>query len=346
MIQKLILKNFRNFTSQEFLFVSRKNMIIGENGHWKTNILEALSLFSGHSLSGLDFNTLVKQGQEYFYIEVLMDCWDTLSLHYDIASAKKTYQVNKKTSSKPKMLAVSYTTVHFSPIIMNMMYLWPTLRRDFLDTMLKHSFSEYTTLLKKYKEILKNRNQFLKSIAAGHSLKKDISFWDDRFIELAASIYAYRFHVTQYLSDHIDMCQDFFWENKKQVQFLYISKVNKLSIAADIQASLRKNIDRDIILWKTNIGPHIDDFSITLDGTPLTDFASRWEVKSTIIALKILEAKFIEYKTEKKPLLLIDDLLSELDHIHTNYLFDRIGEYQSAITSIYWKFEGENSIEL
>lgn len=346
MIQKLILKNFRNFASQEFLFVRLKNMITGENGHWKTNILEALSLFSGHSLSGLDLSTLVKQGQEYFYIELLTQSWDTLSLHYDLNTAKKTYQVNKKTSTKKKMLEVSYTTVHFSPIIMNMMYLWPTLRRDFLDTMLCHSFSEYSHLLKQYKLVLKNRNQFLKSIASGHSLKKDIEFWDTRFIELASSLYAYRFHVTQYLSDHIDMCQDFFWDSKKEIAFIYKSKVAKQSIAKDIQDYLSKNIDRDIILWKTNIGPHIDDFSLTVDTTPLTDFASRWEVKSTIIALKILEAKFIEYKTEKKPLLLIDDLLSELDHIHTNYLFDRIGEYQSAITSIYWKFEGENIIEL
>jgi len=346
MITKLTLKNFRNFESQEFLFEDGKNIIIWENGHGKTNILEAICLFSGDSFSGLDFEALTKNNSEFLYIDAQLNTWDNISVHYDREKKKKTYSVNKKATTKAKLKNISYTTVNFSPIIMNMMYLWPTLRRDFLDNLLKHSFPEYSDLLKKYKTILKNRNKFLKSIAEWKSLKKDIAFWDNQFINLAASIYAYRFHVTEYISSKINICDDFFWEDTKNTLFIYKTKVSKDTIKQDITDYLTKNIDRDIIIWKTNIGPHIDDFEIYINDQPLADFASRWEVKSTIIALKLIEAEFIEYKTQKKPILLIDDLLSELDNIHKDYLFSAIWEYQTHITTIYWDFDWDNVIKL
>ncbi len=297
-------------------------------------------------MSGLDFDAFTQTDKEFFYIEASLDSWEDITLHYDRTTKKKTYAINKKSCSKKKCVDISYTTVVFSPIIMNMMYLGPTLRRDFLDTVLKHSFPEYSDILKKYKTILKNRNKFLKSIAEWKSLKKDIAFWDEQFIELASSLYAYRFHIVEYIADKIHVCDNFFWDSSKKTTFIYKTKVSKNSIKTDISEYLTKNIDRDIIIWKTNIGPHIDDFNIYIDDISLTDFASRWEVKSTIIALKLLEAEFIEYKTDKKPVLLIDDLLSELDNIHKDYLFDNIWDYQTFITSIYWNFEGENLIEL
>ena len=346
MINTLVLKNFRNFADEEFCFEEGKNIIVWENGHGKSNILEAICLFSGESFSGLDFEALTKKGCEFLYIQAELSSWESISIHYDREKKKKTYTINKKPSSKNKLKAISYTTVNFSPIIMNMMYLGPTLRRDFLDTLLKNSFPEYSDLLKRYKTILKNRNKFLKSIAEEKSLKKDIAFWDNQFASLAASIYAYRFHVTEYIAGKINICDNFFWETKKDTLFIYKTKVSKDSIAQDITDYLEKNLDRDVIIWKTNIGPHIDDFEIYIDDQPLASFASRWEVKSTIIALKIIEAEFIEYKKGQKPVLLIDDLLSELDNIHKDYLFSAIWQYQTHITTIYWKFDWDNVIEL
>lgn len=346
MIKKLTLKKFRNFESEEFLFDDTKNIIVWENGHGKTNILEALSLFTWNSFNNLDYEALTKTWEDYFYIDIELSNGDNVSLHYDKENKKKTYSINKNKTTKPKYKAATYTTVCFSPIIMNMMYLGPSLRRDFLDTALKHSFSEYWDLLKKYKNILKNRNKLLKSIAEWKSSKKDIAFWDDQFITLSSSIYAYRFHFIEYLWEKISMCNWFFGKKDVETVLIYKTKVSKQTIKQDIKQYLDKNIDRDIIIWKTNIGPHIDDFHIYIDDKSLCDFASRWEVKSTIIALKMLEAEFIEYKTEKKPVLLIDDLLSELDNIHKDYLFSSIWNYQTFITSIYWNFEWENIIEL
>ena len=346
MIQKLILKNFRNFCDREFLFDDGKNIIIWENGHWKTNILEALALFSWTSLHGLDFESLVRSDSSFFYIHAQLRSWNNISLHYDREKKKKTYSINKKPSSKIKLKNISYTTVHFTPIIMNMMYLGPSLRREYLDNLIKNSFSQYWDLLKKYKILVKNRNKFLKSIAEGKSEKKDIAFWDDHFITLATSIYAYRFHVSEYISSKIHICDNFFSEKSKKTHFIYKTKVSKDSIKQDISDYLKQNIDRDIIISKTNIWPHIDDFEIYIDDQVLCNFASRWEVKSTIIALKLIEAEFIESKTQQKPVLLIDDLLSELDNHHKDYLFSTIWDYQTYITTIYWNIEADNIIEL
>ena len=345
MIQKLTLTNFRNFTHKEFLFKDTKNIIIGENGNGKTNILEALALFSGYSLNSLDFDTLTHSNQNYFYIEATLSSSDIISISYDQKNKKKKYMVNKKPTTKAKFLQNTYTSVHFSPIVMNMMYLSPTLRREFLDNMLSHTDPTYSDLLKRYKTLVKNRNKMLRSIAEWKSQKKDISFWDAQFIELATSLYLSRFDVVEYINTHIHICNGFFWKTRKNTCFVYTTKVRRETIKKDISQYLTHNLDRDIIIWKTNIGPHVDDFEIYIDQQNLTSFASRWEVKSTIIALKYIEAAYIRQKTGCQPILLIDDLLSELDNNHRDYLLSHIWSYQAFITSIYETFNEKNIIQ-
>ena len=119
-----------------------------------------------------------------------------------------------------------------------------------------------------------------------------------------------------------------------------MSKISENSVWEYIKNYLTKYLDRDIILWKTSIWPHIDDFDIKLDWVSLSKFASRWEIKSVIIYLKLLEWIFIEKKTWRKPILIIDDLLSELDDNHKNILLSKIVYYQSFISNI---IEEENS---
>ena len=138
----------------------------------------------------------------------------------------------------------------------------------------------------------------------------------------------------------IENIKNYFSASISEVKFEYLSKVSENTVWEDIKNYLTKNLDRDIILWKTSIWPHIDDFDIKLDQVSLAKFASRWEIKSVIIYLKLLEWIFIEKKTWKKPILIIDDLLSELDDNHKNILLSKIVYYQSFISNI---IEEENS---
>lgn len=334
MITQITLRNFRNFSHICLDWLQEKNYITGENGKGKTNILEAISVLCNHSLSGIPIDEMVQSQQDVFFIELSHHTLWNISISYDKVNKKKKYFVNGKSTTKKKLSLESYKCVCFTPIIMNMLYLSPGLRRDFLDTVLSSSFDSYKWLLSSYKIILKHRNKMLKNIAENKSSIDEIHFWDEKFMQTASEIYTYRLKLMDFLSWSIESCKQYFSGKIDTIELLYISKIDPKDPADSIRKYLQKNIARDTILWKTPIGPHVDDFEIRTNGVLLTHFASRGETKSIIIWLKLLEAVFIEKMTGKKPILLIDDLLSELDNAHKDMLLEKISYYQTFITSI------------
>ncbi len=333
MIKTLKLKNFRNFDSSEFLFCSEKNFIIWENWKWKTNILEAISLLSGQNFNKIDFPYLVKNSQNIFYIEAQDFKNNKIAISFDKNTNKKQYFLNWKKTTKSKLTENSSICVNFSPISMNLMYLSPSLRRDFLDNILLNTFPRYKTILKEYKTILSSRNKLLKAIKDWKAKESELDFWDDKFINIVKIVYNYRFWISNFFKENISQAKKYFLGKIKKIEFIYISKIEN-NIENDIKNYLQKNRQRDIILGTTPIGPHIDDFNILVDNKPIIEFASRGETKSVLIELKFIEIKFIENFINKKPILLIDDLLSELDKTHRDMIFENIKWYQTFITSI------------
>lgn len=341
MIKKIKLINFRNFEEKIIEFIPWKNFIIWENGKWKTNILESISILWNNSLLGLQYENLTKKNTNFFYVEYENTLSEKISISFDKENNKKKFLMNSKSLTKPKFKENTYKCVIFSPIIMNMMYLSPSLRRDFLDNILISSFPNYEKLLRDYKKVVQSRNRILKNISEWKSSRDEIKFWDDNFIDKAVKIYNFRFQIVNFISYKIQKSTLYFWDKVDEIKFVYKNKItdNHFNINNDdikkiIKEYLEKNFERDIILRKTNIWPHIDDFDILVDNIPLVNFASRWETKSIIIELKILEIAFIEKNINKKPILIIDDLLSELDDDHKNTLLERINDYQTFITSI------------
>jgi len=353
MIRKLTLKNFRNFCLQEFFFSENENIIIWKNWKWKTNILEAIGLFAWLNLSKLDFENIVSKNKDIFYIEINFND-NIFSISYDKTNNKKIYQLNKKRLNKQKFLENSYKVVYFSPISMNLMYLSPSLRRDFLDEILGNCFLEYNKILKQYKKILSSRNKILKNISIWESKINELNFWNEKFSFLASIIYYYRFLLTSFLKENTkDFTKYFSWKIK-DFNFEYKSKIKNIwnieknekinEIQKQINQKLQENQKIDLYTKTTNIGPHLDDFDIYIDDINLINFASRWEVKSIILWLKFLEISFLEKYNNKKPILLIDDLLSELDEEHKNLLLNKIKNYQSFITSIRDNYNNLNKI--
>ncbi len=334
MISEIKLVNFRNIESLSLKNLDKHNFIIGENWKWKTNILEALSLLWNNTLIWLSLDELVKKKEDYFFIEYKTDSGEKFSLSYDKEKKKRVYTYNNNKTTKAKFFAASYKCVTFAPILMNLMYLAPNLRRDFLDNILKSSFPEYDKLLSDYKKIVKSRNKLLKNIAENKSTTSELEFWDEKFINLSSEIYKYRFKIVNFFSESIKNSLEYFSWKIEKIEFLYKTKVSSDNITNDIKEYLKQNYSRDIILWRTYIWPHIDDFDIIIDSEPLSHFASRGETKSIIIWLKLLEGIFIEKMTWNKPILLIDDLLSELDEKHEKQLLKKIEYYQSFISSI------------
>ena len=345
MITELRLINFRNFWELKLKWLNKENFIIWENGKWKTNILEALSLLSNNSITWLSLDELIKKWEDYFFVEYIDSESNKISFTYIKEWKKKSFLLNNNKITKKKFNSLTNKSVIFSPIIMNMMYLSPWLRRDFLDNILKNSFENYDKLLLNYKKVIKHRNKTLKSIYEWKANKEDIKFWDEKFIQEATQIYKYRFKIINFLKETISTTLEYFSWKIEKIELIYETKISEENIEKSIKKYIEKNLDRDIILWKTPIWPHVDDFNILIDWNPLSHFASRWETKSIILWLKLLEGIFIEKMTKRKPILLIDDLLSELDEKHKDMLLKKIEYYQTFITSIR-KPEDKNIIKI
>lgn len=334
MIKELKLVNFRNFEQFKLDSLEKENFIIWENWKWKTNILESISLLCNNSITWLSLDELINKWKDYFFIEYISQDWKKISFSYTKEKKKKQFMLNNNKITKKKFNQITNKCVIFSPIIMNMLYLSPNLRRTFLDDILKSSFEEYEKLLSDYKKVVKSRNKILKNILDWKCSYDDIRFWDEKFIQIASNIYKYRFKVINFLKSTFDTTKEFFSWKIEKIELIYCTKVSENNIEQDLKNYLEKNLKRDIILWRTAIWPHVDDFEIHVDDISLTHFASRWETKSIILWLKLIEWIFIEKMTWKRPILLIDDLLSELDQIHKNMLLKKIEYYQTFISSI------------
>ncbi len=334
MIKKIKIKNFRNFKEKEISFSWDKNFVVWDNWVWKTNILEAISLIHLKKFLIQDISSIVKNDEKFAYIELESDNWNIFSISFDKEKNAKKLFINWKVTNSTKFRDLLWKVIIFQPLDMNMMYLSPWLRRDFLDDILTNAFFWYEKINKAYKNILTNRNKLLKNIFLWKAKKDELLFRDNIFIKKCLEIYDYRIKLNSFFLDNSSILKDLLNNKVKEVRYNYITKVDLKNTEESIKNYLEKNLDRDILLWSTHIWPQVDDFDIILDWYSLTDFASRWETKSVILWLKILEIKFIEKLTQKNIIFLIDDLFSELDEIHEKLLLKNLENKQVIITSI------------
>lgn len=333
MISRITFKNFRNFEDFSLHF-DEQNLIIGKNGQWKSNILEWLSLF-GNPLLEIPFPILAKEWSDFFHIWVEFDSGKDISLFYDTKTEKKVFQIGKKATTKKKILELYPKVISFHPLSMNMLYLGPSERRLFLDEILAMSDSQYSSLLSIYKKVLSSRNKLLKNISEGKSEESELDFWDDKFVSLATEIYKRREDLRNFFEKNIGKLISSFTGKIQKLQFIPLVKIERNAVRQSLEEYLKKNRKRDILIRKTHIWPHIDDFDIHLDThKPIATFASRGEVKSILLGLKFLSIEYIESKICEKPIFIIDDLLSELDTIHRELLLTKFQGYQIFLSSI------------
>jgi len=327
------MNNFRNFSMREVSFDDGINLIIAKNGSGKTNILEALS-YPSAPLVETQVEYLVKKWETSLFVEV-RGLSNKISYSYEIATKKRQYLIESKSTTKQKVKILYPHIISFHPMLMNLPYLWPSERRKFLDEILVMTFPEYKNILRDYKKILLNRNRVLKNISEGKSSESELDFWDTQYVDAAQKVYTYRKKIIEYFGDSTSqLLQYFFWKVEK-IEFIYISKTPLVETKDYLQNYISKNRTKEILLRKTLRWPHLDDFEIRIDTTALTHFASRWEVKSVLIWMKLLEKNFVEQYSDKTHIVyLIDDLLSELDTEHRNMLLENIKGHQSIITSI------------
>lgn len=340
MFSNLRLYNFKNHKDASFDF-DLINLIYWENGSGKTNILEAIYLLINAKTFGTShISNLVKFWENNFMLSgnLEADISDkNIKLTFDKNLYKTNLLINSSSFSRQKFLNNLWVTaLFFSPQDINIMYLGPSLRREFLDETMLLSFPNFSKVKSNYAKILKNRNKLLKDISLGKSQTSDLKFWDEAFCKISVEFYSYRLKFIDFVIEHISSISSIL-ENKYLIEFNYETKVDLGNISGSISAYLAKNQQRDILLGHTYIGPHLDDFYFkvqTLDSTHKSEeFLSRWENKSLLLWLKFLQIEFLEKIWEKKVILLLDDVFSELDDKHISLILEKCENYQTFITA-------------
>jgi DNA replication and repair protein RecF len=306
--------------------------IVGDNGSWKTHILESIHRLAlgetSYKNSPKDWGVYISwvyQLQDLFYEYRLIE-----------SSEKKEFFIQWKRLTSPKYFeALPFRTVLFSPFDMNLLYFAPSYRRDMIDGLLKRTFAQFTGVRRQYETVLRQRNALLKQIREGGANRKDLDFWDQKFSEMAETYMLYREKWIAFVESKKEIFELFL--PQYSVHFLYITRIDRSKTQQSTLLYLKEQREKDILIWHTTVGPHVDDFTFRVEhegrNYEASTFLSRGETKILLLLMKYIEIEFIQQITSKNIILLFDDLFAELDEYHMREVLLRFAKYQMIFTT-------------
>lgn len=320
-IKKLILKNFRNYKNQEFDFYNGMNIISGPNGSGKTNILESIYIcgLSKTFRNTADKNLLNFYNKFYFINLLYTDDFieHNIKLSFTEAAGKQIILDNKNLKNFSSLIG-KLKLILFYPDDINIIKGAPEFRRRFIDIYLSQIDIEHFVNLNKYRYYLKNRNLYLK---ANRCKEKLFFLYDKKFRELAVKII---FNRKNFINQLNKILNDSF-NNEFVIKLVYNNfenAVDKNEIEYLFDELSRNKEKQEAKMGYSCVGPHIDDISIFLNKKEAKIFASQGEQKLASILLKLSLNEYYRKVFKINPILLLDDILSELDSIRRKYLFD------------------------
>lgn len=326
-IKSVKLNNFRNHESYKLNFSKNPTLILGKNGWGKTSILEALYIaLSGKSFRATD-KDIIKKKTDFYRIELELCNNEKIIVMYN-ENGKKFLVKDKKYARLPKIN--KYPVVLFLPEDLHIVATSPTKRREYFDRVLSQLNDGYSSSLSRYNKALKQRNELLKK----EFLSRDALFsWDIMLAKYGVEIRKCRAELINKLNNEIMSVYQDIAKNKDKVEIKYKSYTHEVS-ESDYLKLLQMDYERDSMLGHTNFGVHKDDFEFLFNSSIADGSASRGETRSMVLALKFVEAGLIEEKTGKKPIVLLDDVFSELDETRRKSLTSNFSENQVVITSV------------
>ncbi|RTK95195.1 DNA replication and repair protein RecF [Candidatus Saccharibacteria bacterium] len=331
MVTDLRLFNFRSYTQAAFEFGEGVNIIVGPNASGKTNLLEAvLVVCSGSSYRVKDAD-LISFEQPWARLE--SDTPEgarkvTIERAEDLT--KKKFTINSAQQSRLS-LQKKIPVVVFEPEHLRLLHGGPENRRSFLDSLLEQTVPGYGKLLRDYKRTLAQRNAVLKQTTAG--TPSQLFAWDVRLSELGAKIVQERVLLVAELKKRMSELYSRLAHNDFMVDIEYISDCDTANYSSQMLHRLSVKLETDRLRGFTSTGPHRHDFQVYVDGHPASLAASRGESRTLLLALKLLELERIELVRNKKPVLLLDDVFSELDGARRKALTTHLKDYQTFITT-------------
>lgn len=326
-LEKISLENFRNYKKIEVELNSDLVLILGENAAGKTNFLESVYYLSAlKSFRGPD-NILVADQEDYFRISA-----QAADKKFEIAvttfpTVRRSYKIDGQKVTRPRW--VSFTQVLFVPSDLNMFALGPTLRRKFLDETLVQTRKDYASDLMSLDHVLKQRAGLFDLIYKQQSSVEELDVWDQQLAELAVRISSTRHEFLEFIRQRFEKIYSGLTGFKNEFVIDYKRSATN---QADFLSRLISLRDAELRSGTNLLGPQREDFLIVKDGQLNINNSSRGELRSQILALKLLQAEYLDSKN-LPPIILLDDVFSELDEIRRTKLIESLDKYQIIITS-------------
>ncbi len=329
-IKKIKVNNFRNYTQEEIELEKKINIFYGENAQGKTNIIEAVFLCSmGKSFRAKKDKEMILLDKEKAMIEVEFEKSDRKGKIRIELSNKKNVYVNGIKIKKLSELLGNINVVIFTPDDINILKGGPQNRRRFLDIMISQLKPNYMYNLNLYLKTIEQRNNYLRQIREEQKNEKLLEIWDEKLAEYAINIYNYRKEFINKINNKIKNIHDEITENKEEIEIEYITEcMNK----EEYLRLLKQRRKLDIIKGFTTKGIHRDDFVIYINKKRLDIYGSQGQNRTSILSLKLSELNIIEEEIGEKPVLLLDDFMSELDEKRRNHFLNKIEDTQVIIT--------------
>ncbi len=330
-IKSLELEKYRNYDNLYIEFDKGTTILTGENAQGKTNILEAIYLSSNtKSHKGSKDAEIVKFDADEGHVRTILNKNEE-DVRIDIHLRKgksKGIAVNLEKLRKASELIGIINVVLFSPEDLNIIKGGPAYRRSFLDMQICQLDSSYVFNLSNYNKIIEQRNKLLKDIYFQPALKETLFIWDSQLQSYGGNVINKRDSFIKELNEIIKEIHLKLTDGKENIELLYEPNIK----ADEIESSLKLNAEKDLRSKITSVGPHRDDFVINVNGIDVRKFGSQGQQRTAALSLKLAEIEIIKKNTNDKPILLLDDVLSELDSGRRNMLLESINDIQTIIT--------------
>ena len=334
-IKKLFLKNFRNYKEELFQFEEGLNVLYGKNAQGKTNCAEAVFyLCTGASARAKKDKQLIMQGEEFAYIKAEADSrYGSVTIEANIFENKREIKINGVKISKNADLLGNINSVFFSPSELRLIQDGPDERRRFLNVSNSQTSKNYYIALIRYNKIIEQRNALLKERDI-NMIYETLPVWDSQLAHYAAIIVDKRKEYLKMLAPLAQEMHSYLTDNKEKLEIFSEKYYGKTSEETEkmLFEEFSNGYERDIRLGFTASGPHRDDIKILIDGVEARVYGSQGQTRTAALSIKLAEVEIFKTLSGEYPVLILDDVMSELDLARRKKLIGKIEGVQTILT--------------
>ena len=336
-VEKVVLENFRNYTKQEITFLDGLNVICGLNASGKTNLMESIFVAAiGRSPRTKNEKEMIKMGEDRAYIHLNLEKKfrsHQINVEIDKAEGKKINVDGAKISRLGELIGL-LAVVYFSPDELKMIKEAPQERRRFMDLSLSQESKPYYVALSKYNNLLQQRNKLIKTTDYAE-FSQTAFIWENQMADVAADIVLKRRTFIEKIGKIADDYHRRIAGENEELKLIYepcVEGEDREQIKAAIAEKLEASHEKDYELGYTSVGVHREDFNITCKGVDLRKFGSQGQQRTAALVIKLAEIEYYYKESGEKPVLLLDDVLSELDERRRTALLEATAGTQTMIT--------------